>query len=142
MHFIQQCFEETGESFDRLKNVLNEGYYWSTGTANADFQLGHLSLFTGISQANYLDKLVELGPGQFRIVEILAKNHGKPISRENMYLAYRNIATVDNGPKTMDGVINTQIKLIRKAFKKIDDQFDLIRSVTGAGYYWKSPSES
>ena len=75
---------------------------------------------------------INLGAREYTLLEALARNEGKPLSRET--IQYR----VWNNEESMSNTVDVYIRMLRK---KIDDDRDekLIHTVYGFGYMIKRP---
>ena len=69
---------------------------------------------------------------EFKIIKELVERPGIVKSRDRlMEIAYRDELDVD------DRTIDSHIKRIRKKFRKLDPNFQAIRTLYGTGYQWK-----
>ena len=69
---------------------------------------------------------------EFKIIKELVERPGIVKSRDRlMEIAYRDELDVD------DRTIDSHIKRIRKKFRKLDPNFEAIRTLYGTGYQWK-----
>jgi two-component system, OmpR family, response regulator ChvI len=100
-------------------------------------RVGKLVLKPRVSQALWNDVDVEMTAGEFKIIDLLARNAGKHVSYREIYdvLHYRGfVAGVGvNGYKTN---VKSAIKRIRRKFEALDPTFDRIQNYTAFGYIW------
>jgi DNA-binding response OmpR family regulator len=90
--------------------------------------LGHIEINQSIMHVKWKGFPVELTPTEFDILSALL-NGTEGASIEELVKATRQGLVEDN-------TINTHILHIRKKFKKIDPDFDCIRTRYGFGYSW------
>ena len=81
-------------------------------------------------QASWQDQFLDLTVTELWILYALVQHPGHVKSREQLMQAANTL--VD------DNTITAQIKRIRKKFLALDDNFDHIESIYGAGYRWQS----
>ena len=75
---------------------------------------------------------VSLTVTEFLILEALAQRPGVVKSRNQLLdVAYNDDVYVD------DRTIDSHIKRLRKKFKQVDDNFDVIETLYGVGYRFK-----
>lgn len=91
-----------------------------------------LRLDQGTYQAWWHEQLLDLSLTQFWILEELRKGAGQLCSHSALMKA-ANIVVEPN-------TIVAHVKSIRSSFKKIDPEFDNIRTVRGVGYQWLDKS--
>lgn len=90
--------------------------------------LGHIEINQTIMRVAWKDSPVELTPTEYDILSALL-NSAEGVSIEELVKATRQGLVEDN-------TINTHILHIRKKFKKIDPEFDCIKTRYGFGYSW------
>lgn len=88
----------------------------------------HLQMNQETLQATWKDKTLDLTLTEFWILYALAKNPGHVKNRDQLMEAANTY--VDSG------TITSHIKRIRRKFEIIDNRFNAIESVYGAGYRW------
>ncbi|MBT8129739.1 MAG: response regulator transcription factor [Gammaproteobacteria bacterium] len=90
--------------------------------------IGEMEMNPSSMQARWKNKPVELTPTEFDILSaLLASTEG--VSIEELVSVTRQGIVEDN-------TINTHILHIRKKFKKVDPDFDCIKTRYGFGYSW------
>lgn len=100
--------------------------------ASQTLQRGHLSLDQERHNCSWKDKPVTLTVTEFLILLSLAQRPGVVKSRDAlMDAAYDDQVYVD------DRTIDSHIKRLRKKFKSVDDDFDMIETLYGVGYRFK-----
>lgn len=93
-------------------------------------RLGHLELDPDRLQAAWRSIHLELTVTEFWIVHSLVRHPGHVRSRERL---------MEDANILVDGAsISTHIKRIRKKFQQIDEDFNAIEAVYGAGYRWQA----
>jgi DNA-binding response OmpR family regulator len=90
--------------------------------------LGHIEINQSSMRVAWRNCPVELTPTEFDILSALL-NSAEGASIEELVKATRQGLVEDN-------TINTHILHIRKKFKKIDPEFDCIKTRYGFGYSW------
>ncbi len=125
---------------ERVKAVLRRG------AARAEFaardsddaasksmlERGHLSMDQERHASEWKGKPVTLTVTEFLILFALAQRPGVVKSRDSlMDAAYDDQVYVD------DRTIDSHIKRLRKKFKQVDDEFDMIETLYGVGYRFR-----
>lgn len=90
------------------------------------------SIFRNIKWNGYQVKLSPMG---FKIVHALLEKAGHPIG-------FRKLKEAVFSPMTSDDAVRVHINSIRKAFLKVDNEFDRICHVNTIGYVWKTEDQS
>ena len=94
---------------------------------------GFLKLDDERHLCTWRNQVLDLTVTEYLLIKSLAINPGHVKSREQlMNFAYGENIYVD------DRTIDSHIKRLRKKFKDVDDDFDLIETVYGIGYRYKS----
>lgn len=95
--------------------------------------IGHLQIDTGMRQVRYADEDIALTPREFALLEALALNEGRVLSREAIH------SHVWDSDGSASNTVDAYIRLLRK---KIDANrpVKLIHTIHGQGYMLKSPS--
>ena len=100
----------------------------SNGHSSTVTHIGELEMNPSSMRARWKNKSVELTPTEFDILSaLLASTEG--VSIEELVSVTRQGIVEDN-------TINTHILHIRKKFKKVDPDFDCIKTRYGFGYSW------
>ncbi len=93
---------------------------------------GRLRMDPARHRVTWDEKDVTLTVTEFMILEALAQRPGVVKSRNQlMDVAYQDDIYVD------DRTIDSHIKRLRKKFKQVDDDFDVIETLYGVGYRFK-----
>ncbi|MEM0900673.1 MAG: response regulator transcription factor [Pseudomonadota bacterium] len=101
-------------------------------SAGQTLQRGHLMLDQERHNCSWKDKAVTLTVTEFLILHSLAQRPGVVKSRDSlMDAAYDDQVYVD------DRTIDSHIKRLRKKFKAVDDDFDMIETLYGVGYRFR-----
>ena len=121
---------------ERVKAVLRraEGKKGAPSAAEAKQTLvrGNLTLDPLRHECTWTGKPVRLTVTEFLILQCLAQRPGFVKSRDNlMDAAYDDQVYVD------DRTIDSHIKRLRKKFKAVDTDFDMIETLYGVGYRFK-----
>lgn len=70
---------------------------------------------------------------EFRMLEAFATRPGIVLSRDRLMELSRGDDSV-----VADRIVDTYVRRLRRKLEEVDDNFDLIETVIGAGYRWKS----
>jgi two-component system response regulator ChvI len=122
---------------ERVKAVLRrvgnkDGAPPTTETARAVIERGKLKLDPERHTCHWDNKGVTLTVTEFLILQALATRPGVVKTRDAlMDAAYDDQVYVD------DRTIDSHIKRLRKKFKQVDDDFDVIETLYGVGYRFK-----
>lgn len=123
---------------ERVKAVLRRSAARVEGavreeTAGANMlERGHLTMDQERHISQWKGKSVTLTVTEFLILFALAQRPGVVKSRDSlMDAAYDDQVYVD------DRTIDSHIKRLRKKFKQVDDDFDMIETLYGVGYRFK-----
>lgn len=92
-------------------------------------KLGELMVDRARFQVEWNNEAVDLSLTEFWMLHSLVKRPGHVKSREQLMQDANTV--VD------DGTVTSHIKRIRKKFNRLDNAFDHIETVYGAGYRWK-----
>jgi len=93
------------------------------------FQRGRLAMDPAKHRVTWNDALVTLTVTEFLILETLAQRPGIVKTRNQlMDAAYQDDIYVD------DRTIDSHIKRVRRKFRQVDQEFDAIETLYGAGY--------
>ncbi|MEM9733313.1 MAG: response regulator transcription factor [Pseudomonadota bacterium] len=124
---------------ERVKAVLRRvtaraeggGAVMAEGSANM-LERGHLQMDQERHTSLWKGKAVTLTVTEFLILFALAQRPGVVKSRDSlMDAAYDDQVYVD------DRTIDSHIKRLRKKFKQVDDDFDMIETLYGVGYRFR-----
>ena len=111
----------------RAENAVRE----ESSGANM-LERGHLTMDQERHISQWKGKSVTLTVTEFLILFALAQRPGVVKSRDSlMDAAYDDQVYVD------DRTIDSHIKRLRKKFKQVDDDFDMIETLYGVGYRFK-----
>ncbi len=101
-------------------------------TGEAAVTRGDLTLDPNRHLCTWKNQPVELTVTEFLLLKALAQRPGHVKSRDQlMDSAYGENIYVD------DRTIDSHIKRLRKKFKAVDDDFDMIETLYGVGYRFK-----
>jgi len=121
---------------ERVKAVLRRGQARETAIGPDEstrvIERGQLKLDPERHTCHWGDKNVTLTVTEFLILQALAARPGVVKTRDSlMDAAYDDQVYVD------DRTIDSHIKRLRKKFKQVDDNFDVIETLYGVGYRFK-----
>ena len=123
---------------ERVKAVLRrgaaraEGAAREAGVGKSILERGHLQMDQERHTSEWKGKPVILTVTEFLILFALAQRPGVVKSRDSlMDAAYDDQVYVD------DRTIDSHIKRLRKKFKVVDDDFDMIETLYGVGYRFR-----
>ena len=123
---------------ERVKAVLRRSAARVEGTVREEaagsnmLERGHLTMDQERHISQWKGKSVTLTVTEFLILFALAQRPGVVKSRDSlMDAAYDDQVYVD------DRTIDSHIKRLRKKFKQVDDDFDMIETLYGVGYRFK-----
>lgn len=101
------------------------------------FQLGELTLRLDMSRAYWKAQELELTLTEFNIVVLLTGRAGEDVPYREIYdLVHGKNFVAGYGAEGYRANVRTFIKRIRKKFRDIDGEFDLIGNYAGFGYRW------
>ena len=123
---------------ERVKAVLRRSVARVEGAVREEtpganmLERGHLTMDQERHISQWKGKSVTLTVTEFLILFALAQRPGVVKSRDSlMDAAYDDQVYVD------DRTIDSHIKRLRKKFKQVDDDFDMIETLYGVGYRFK-----
>lgn len=129
--FSQRLLIERIRSLLRRQTLQNE----SPAAAQSDegaITIGSLTLDDERHLCKWNGHPLNFTVTEYLLIKTLAEKPGYPKTREQLIeAAYGETLYVD------DRTIDSHIKRVRKKFKKIDDNFDHIETLYGAGYRYK-----
>ncbi len=113
----------------RSESVQPSGGDADTGETTGPIVRGRLTMDPARHRTSWDDKPVTLTVTEFMILETLAQRPGIVKTRNQlMDAAYQDDIYVD------DRTIDSHIKRLRRKFREIDETFDAIETLYGAGY--------
>ena len=124
---------------ERVKAILRRGQARDGAVAakseageNKTLERGHLSMDQERHVCSWKDQVVTLTVTEFLILLSLAQRPGVVKSRDSlMDAAYEDQVYVD------DRTIDSHIKRLRKKFKVVDKEFNMIETLYGVGYRFR-----
>lgn len=109
-----------------------------TDTDGDSLRLGELELKLDTQRAFWKTLQVPLSLTEFRMVEYLARRHGKDVRYREIYdLVHGKDFVAGAGGDGYRANVRTFIKRIRQKFRDLDDGFDRIENYAGFGYRWR-----
>lgn len=93
---------------------------------------GALELFPERLEVRYAQAPVVVTVTEFRLLEALATRAGMVLTRDRLLEIVRGDDSV-----VAERIIDTYVRRLRRKLEAVDDSFDRIETVIGAGYRWK-----
>jgi two-component system response regulator ChvI len=101
-------------------------------------RVGKLELRADIRRAFWAERQVDLTLTEYEIVRLLAEEAGHDVTYRQIYdLVRGRDFAVGSGDDGYRANVRAFIKRIRKKFKDVDDDFDMIENYPGYGYRWR-----
>lgn len=118
------------ELLARMKALVRRDKVHRTG----HIHVGDLEIDSNAKKVTRAGKEIHLTPREYSLLEALARNEGRTITREVI------LESVWNNEERLENTVNFHITSLRK---KIDAEFEpkLIHTVHGFGYVMRSPAE-
>ena len=119
----------------RIHSILRRSHTKISG--DTDMSVGNLSIHFEKKEVHKGEEVVELTPIEFRILEELALQNGKVVSRETLMvkaLGYRDFIN--------DRTLDTHIKNIRKKIEENPRKPQIIKTVRESGFKFSLVSDS
>ena len=130
--FSQRLLVERVKAILRRSAARAEGAVREESATKSMLERGHLSMDQERHTSEWKGKAVTLTVTEFLILFALAQRPGVVKSRDSlMDAAYDDQVYVD------DRTIDSHIKRLRKKFKAVDDDFDMIETLYGVGYRFR-----
>ena len=130
--FSQRLLVERVRAVLRRSAARVEGAAREEASGSNILERGHLTMDQERHISQWKGKSVTLTVTEFLILFALAQRPGVVKSRDSlMDAAYDDQVYVD------DRTIDSHIKRLRKKFKQVDDEFDMIETLYGVGYRFK-----
>ncbi len=93
--------------------------------------VGHLRIDPDRIELTWRDVRITATVTEFRLVEALTERPGVVLSRPRLLQAMRNDDSV-----VAERIVDTYVRRLRRKLEAVDDAFDRIETVIGAGYRW------
>lgn len=103
-------------------------------SARAPRKLGDLELDEERLEVRWKGRAIETTMTELRLLETLTRRPGVVLSRDAVLERIRGDGTV-----VAPRIIDTYVNRLRRKLEAIDDGFDRIETVIGAGYRWRDP---
>ena len=130
--FSQRLLVERVKAVLRRSAARAEGAIAPASNSGGMLERGHLAMDQERHTSLWKGKPVTLTVTEFLILFALAQRPGVVKSRDSlMDAAYDDQVYVD------DRTIDSHIKRLRKKFKQVDDDFDMIETLYGVGYRFR-----
>jgi len=101
--------------------------------AEAPLERGALLLHAERLEVRYAGTEVKVTVTEFRLLEVLAGRPGVVFSRDRLLDRIRGDDSV-----VADRIIDTYVRRLRRKMEAVDEAFDCIETVVGAGYRWRT----
>ncbi len=95
-------------------------------------EIGELRLDPDRLEVTYQGSQITVTVTEFRLLEAFANRPGIVLSRDRLMELARGDDSI-----VADRIIDTYVRRLRRKFEAVDESFDLIETVIGAGYRWK-----
>lgn len=95
-------------------------------------EMGELRLDPERLEVRFQGEEITVTVTEFRLLEAFARRPGIVLSRERLMELARGDDSI-----VADRIIDTYVRRLRRKFEDVDQGFDLIETVIGAGYKWK-----
>ncbi len=95
-------------------------------------ELGDVRLDPERLEVSFQGTALSMTVTEFRMVEAFLRRPGIVLSRDRLMELVRGDDSV-----VADRIIDTYVRRLRRKFESIDESFELIETVIGAGYRWK-----
>ena len=95
-------------------------------------QVGSLSLDADRIEVAWGGVALRVTVTEFKLVEVLAARPGVVRSRDRLMAAMRSDDSI-----VAERIVDTYVRRLRRKFEAIDESFDRIETVVGAGYRWR-----
>jgi two-component system response regulator ChvI len=136
-------FVEKGRSFSillhRIDLILNGIKTPATAAKGSSIvQFGDLQLKRDVFDAFWKHHEVPLTLTEFKIIDLLVSQQGEHVPYRTLYdIVHGKDFVAGAGPDGYRANVRTFIKRIRKKFRDIDGNWDLIENYAGFGYRWR-----
>jgi two-component system, OmpR family, response regulator ChvI len=123
--------------------VVIEGRRTIAGSGKPEAQRhGYLTLFPDTARALWRFQDVGLTVTEYKIVQLLVSQKGKPQTYRAIYDTVHYAGFVaGTGELGHHANVRSLVKRIRGKFLAIDPSFAEIENVEGAGYFWRDPTQ-
>lgn len=135
--WIRRSFQLVDPSFDQLKTIRRDGYFWSAGELRPDLQTAELTVVSAVRKVIWKGQEVKLTKAQFGMFWMMMQHQGEGVIFERLFRAYSNSELMQKDRSEIIRILAVEAGNIRKAFKAVDPTFNRVESVRGAGYGWR-----
>jgi len=136
-------FIEKARSFSillhRIDLILNRTKVAATTTKGSFIvEFGDLQLKRDVFDAFWKHQEIPLTLTEFKIIDLLVSQQGEHVPYRTLYdIVHGKDFVAGAGPDGYRANVRTFIKRIRKKFRDIDGNWDLIENYAGFGYRWR-----
>ncbi|UQA59785.1 response regulator transcription factor [Polyangium aurulentum] len=118
----------------RVAAILRrESLRQTEGWEQPPIEIGEMQLYPERLEARYRGQIIPTTVTEFRLLEALLRRPGIVLSRERLLQIVRGDDSV-----VTDRIIDTYVRRLRRKLEQVDEQFDRIQTVVGAGYRWRA----
>ena len=118
----------------RVAAILRrESLRQTDGQEQPPIESGDMQLYPERLEARYRGQTIPTTVTEFRLLEALLRRPGIVLSRERLLQIVRGDDSV-----VTDRIIDTYVRRLRRKLEQVDEQFDRIQTVVGAGYRWRA----
>ena len=122
---------------DRLGTVIKALTSTTPFRSDKPLRYGRLLLYPDVNRACWNDLDLDLTVSEYKILELLASNMGRPITHRAIYdRRHYEGFVAGSGPAGYRANVRSIIKRIRSKFRSHDPAFDAIANIPGCGYRW------
>jgi DNA-binding response OmpR family regulator len=115
----------------RVEALLRRTQLAGEARGDAALTSGALAMWPERLEVRLRDRPVPMTVTEFRLLEAMIRRPGVVLSRERLLELVR-----DDGSVVAGRLIDTYVRRLRKKLGEIDESFDRIETVIGAGYRW------
>jgi len=115
------------------REELADGGGSDEGEALETIEAGDLVLVPERLEVRYQGETIEVTVTEFRLLETLARRPGVVFSRDQLLDRMRGDESI-----VADRLVDTYVRRLRRKFEEIDEEFEAIETVVGAGYRWQT----
>jgi DNA-binding response OmpR family regulator len=118
----------------RVAAILRrEALRQTDGWEQPPVEIGAMQLYPERLEARFRGQTIPTTVTEFRLLEALLRRPGIVLSRERLLQIVRGDDSV-----VTDRIIDTYVRRLRRKLEQVDEQFDSIQTVVGAGYRWRA----
>lgn len=116
----------------RVDALLRRSQLATEARTEAALSAGALAMWPERLEVRLGDRPVPMTVTEFRLLEAMVRRPGIVLSRERLLELVR-----DDGSVVAARLVDTYVRRLRKKLTELDESFDRIETVIGAGYRWR-----